>query len=253
MLVLSEWRNGALSANGNGRLDVTGGDIVVNSASRAAAKTNGDGVVLVSAPGQTRVTGQSTGGGFNPSAIHGADPVDDPLADFEMPDTGSMPSRSSSGGVLQPGVYNGPVDIHDRDVVLEPGLYVLREGLTLSGDGSLTGTGVTIINTVGSGGDGDASCGLIRFSGEATFSLSAPTDGDYAGLLIYQDPSCDVALTVAGGASGAAIGTVHISGGAIEVGDQAELGGVQLIADRIKTSGAASIQLVFDRNSVAGR
>lgn len=242
MLVLDGLKNGALSVGGGSTLHVSGGDVVVNSASRAAAKTSGESSVLVDSPGLTRVAGLSTGGGFHPAAVHGSDAVADWLANVAMPTVSGLPARQDGAATLQPGVYADEIEIKGGSVTLLPGVYVLRGGLTVKEGATLSGSGVTIFNTA------DDECEPLEFKGAARISLSAPSDGPYRGLLIYQDPACDEKLKWADGSSADALGTIYAPNAEFAVESGARLVLTQLIADRLTVSGTASrLSIAYDR------
>ncbi len=80
-----------------------------------------------------------------------------------------------------------------NNVVFSPGVYEFDAGLNLNGASSITGTGVTFYNGPGTG--------TIGIQG-ANVSLSAPTTGNTAGVMIYQNPSNTSAFAMNGGGSG---------------------------------------------------
>ena len=236
--------------SGEAQLYVDGGDIVVNSASRAAAKTSGKAIVNVTSPGQTKVVGLAMGEGFSPPAVEGADAVADPLAGYPMPDASSLPARSQSGASLQPGVYADQIKVKDgQSLAMAPGVYVLLNGLKLDKGALLTGTGVTIFNTV----DNQGKCGPIDLDKGATYSLSAPADGEYRALLIYQDPACSEPLKWAATADSSSTGTIYAPAAEMKVEGDAVTLNTQLIVDRLTLGGAARLDVLFDPNVVARR
>ena len=253
VLLLSDWQNGTLTVSG-GRLQVTGGDIVVNSASRAAAKTTGTGRVVVDPPGQTRVTGQSTGTGFSPPAQHGSPAVSDPLSGYPRPDISSMPAQRDNGSTLSPGVY-GEIKISGGSVTLQPGVYVVRGGgLKISGDATVIGHGVTFFITTAGYPGSDGKCAGVDLGGDSTVSLSAPTEGTYRGLLVYQDPACTAAFKWSGGSGGEATGTIYAPTADFTFSSSAAVQLTQLIANRLTVSQApTNLNFVFDRAAVATR
>lgn len=78
---------------------------------------------------------------------------------------------------LPPGEYCQPLDL-SGGAVLAGGLYVLDQGLTASGNGTISGTGVTIYNRGG----------ITVINGNISFDLTAPTTGNMAGMVYYQPP-----------------------------------------------------------------
>jgi prepilin-type N-terminal cleavage/methylation domain-containing protein len=112
----------------------------------------------------------------------------DPLRALPSPDQSGMPVHTDcptsvvdgeSRRVCQPGVYPtafppSPPPSNVKDYVLEPGIYVLQDGIQIT-SGSLVGDGVLLYNQSGS----------IDIRG-AQLTLSAPTSGIYKGILLFQ-------------------------------------------------------------------
>ena len=82
-----------------------------------------------------------------------------------------------------PGTYCATLDIKGT-ATLAPGVYVLKNGLNIAAQGAASGTGVTFYLTGSNAG--------FTINGGGTLSLSAPTSGSYAGVLIYQDRTANV-------------------------------------------------------------
>src|SRR3546814_4897306 len=86
---------------------------------------------------------------------------------------------------MGPGCY-GSMDIKGP-VTLAPGTYYVKGGdLTINAQASVTGENVTIVMT---GTNGDA--GDIKINGGAEINLTAPTSGDYKGVVLYRDRRAD--------------------------------------------------------------
>jgi Putative Flp pilus-assembly TadE/G-like len=98
---------------------------------------------------------------------------------------------------LPPGHYCTAIS---TNVTLYPGLFVFDQGPPT---GTLAGTGVTIYNNCTSG-----SCNTTLSGGNVNNSIVAPTTGPTAGMVYYQPPSLQNAITVNG-----APGTVQQMGG----------------------------------------
>src|SRR3546814_14982668 len=87
---------------------------------------------------------------------------------------------------IQPGVYcSGIYVLGSGRLTFAPGLYVLDgAGLKFSAQSEVVGEGVFFYLTENSStSDG------IAIAGDANVNLSAPVDGDYAGVLFFQDRS----------------------------------------------------------------
>lgn len=105
-----------------------------------------------------------------------------PFANF-TPTTNTTPRVYDGGNgqstvTLQPGTYSGGMDLKGS-AVLSAGTYVIDGGcLCANAKESLTGSGVTIILKNGA---------TIDINGSSDINLSAPTTGQNAGILIYED------------------------------------------------------------------
>jgi hypothetical protein len=87
---------------------------------------------------------------------------------------------------LSPGCYRG-MDIKGT-ANLSPGIYYIDGGsFSVGSQGTVTGTGVTIILTSTSAASDPSSVATLDINGGANIQLSATTSGTYAGILIYQD------------------------------------------------------------------
>jgi hypothetical protein len=88
---------------------------------------------------------------------------------------------------LPPGHYCTAIS---TNVTLQPGLFVFDQGPPT---GTLAGTGVTIYNNCTSG-----NCNTTLSGGNVNNSIVAPTTGPTAGMVYYQPPSLQNAITVNG-------------------------------------------------------
>lgn len=118
-----------------------------------------------------------------------SEPVTDPYEDVTMPPVGPCDVTGSTSvldnQVMTPGRYCGDIDIKGSNVVFEPGTYIIEGGDFVSNGGaSFSGDGVTFILT---GLTGDQ-VGSVQLNGGTTADLTAPTSGDYTGMLFVQDP-----------------------------------------------------------------
>lgn len=176
----------AVNLNGNGNVTAEGCAIHLNSTAPKALSASGNGAISAAA---ICVGGGYSGraGAYSPEPLTNCPPRADPFANLPVPDTAGcdhLPTRRLLGrDHLRPGVYCGGIKVSGTaDVVFEPGLYVIKNGgLDVSGIGEVSGEGVTFVLT-GNGAD-------IKMSGNTEVALSAPTSGDMAGILFYQNPA----------------------------------------------------------------
>ena len=119
------------------------GSVMIDSACTAAnggaLASNGSSASLTMGAGRTinMVGGYSLGPlVVTPPPVTGATAVPDPLADIEAMSTTGMTVRSSSKlvlnnvtQVLQPGIYNGGIELRNSSIaLLRPGIYVIDGG-----------------------------------------------------------------------------------------------------------------------------
>jgi hypothetical protein len=105
-----------------------------------------------------------------------------PANSSSCPATGTCNVTTSGNMTLQPGSFNSITVGKNSNVTFAPGIYYISGsgGLTADGTSSLTGTGVMFYFT------GSAT---INMTGTPPVNLSAPTSGEYSGILMYQDPN----------------------------------------------------------------
>src|SRR5205823_3541203 len=100
---------------------------------------------------------------------------------------------------ISPGVYCGGMKLTaGGNVTLNPGIYYLDGGsLSMEGQTTLRGTGVTLVFT-SSSGSGYATASI---AGGATLQITAPTTGPTAGIVMFGDRSepLDTAYSLTGG------------------------------------------------------
>jgi hypothetical protein len=153
----------------------------------------------------------SGGSVLTPTPTTGIAPVSDPLA-YLSPPTYSPSScvanpnlsggvRStigpSSGGTV---CYNGLSVSGGATATLNPGLYIINGSFSISGGGSVSGSGVTFYLPVGAS---------LSFSGGTVFTFTAPTTGTYNGILFYQSRSNSTAESISGGSSATLQGILY--------------------------------------------
>jgi hypothetical protein len=113
-------------------------------------------------------------------------------------------------------VYCGGIDLKssNADVTLNPGIYILDQGsLTMTGNSTLSGSGVTIIFTSSTG----SNYATADIKGGASINLTAPSTGSTAGIALYGDRNMPVGTSIAfGGGSGQLIqGVIYFPSAAL--------------------------------------
>lgn len=240
---------GALNGSDNATVALPNSSIDVNSSDPAAVTTGGNATISASA---VNVVGGAAGATILGPVNSGLDPVADPLRTFPVPDpnAATVQSRSSvsvSNGVivLQPGIYQGGISISGNgSVQMAPGIYIIQGGgLQVSDNGTLTGTGVLIYNGGGTDADHDSvvAAGPISLSGNATVRLTAPSDGTYRGISIFQDRSSKQTVSLSGNGSIQMTGVVYAAAAAVQLAGNSSSGantlGGAFVSNTLQVSG----------------
>ena len=185
-----------IEMTGTGSLNVPDCGILDDSNSNTSAITDsGTGSITAKSIGVVGSPGfnNSGTGGISPTPTPGIVAASDPLSFITQP-TPSGCTPFSNGGTsaitLQPGCYSSLSITGTGPVTLSPGLYVLNGPVILSGTGSITGSGVTLYLT--------SATGAVTISGTQAINLSAPTTGNYNGILFFEQRGDTNQLTVSG-------------------------------------------------------
>lgn len=148
----------------------------------------------------------------------------------------------NSVATLSPGTYCGGISIGgNADVIFNSGTYVLDAGdFSINGNANVYGVGVTIILTSSS-----STYGSIKITGGSDIELSAPTSGEYAGVVFYQDPDADTDNTnmITGNSDMHIEGALYLPVGHLDFGGNGAWEGkcTQFIANSIAITGDAYI------------
>jgi Flp pilus assembly protein TadG len=120
-----------------------------------------------------------------------------------VPGTCLNPTFNGHPASIPAGTYCSTLQINGASsVTFAPGLYILEQGMTINGSSNISGAGVTFYNL------GGTMTGLNGSSG----TLTAPSSGNYAGILMYQVPS-DTNGFVENGSAGSMAGALYFPGG----------------------------------------
>ena len=192
IVALDAAASGAFTASNGSNVQSACG-IMVDSSSASAFTVSGGTTVKASTiwvTGNSSVTGGSSA---TPTPSVGIPSMSDPLANVAAPAVGACNYTNTvvGGGLtktLPPGVYCNGISLgNGAHITFAPaGTYILKGGgLSIAGGVTATGSGVTFYNTAGGG----YSYQPFNFSNGATVTLSAPTTGPLAGILLFQDRS----------------------------------------------------------------
>ena len=144
--------------------------------------------------------------------------IADPLAGLPAPAVGACTFTkykvTSGSQSLTPGVYCGGIEVGSNAAVnLLPGTYVIKDGsLSVKSNATLSGNDVTLYLT-GSGA-------TIEVKADSTISLTAPSTGTYAGVLMFEDRNAPLHQTHKFESRNAPnlLGTIYLSRGDLQVG-----------------------------------
>ena len=182
--------------------------------------------------------------------------VSDPLIGRPAPAVGSCDHTnlllSDEIRTLDPGVYCGGMVLDGGSrISLNPGTYIIKDGpMQASGQTVLTGEGVTFFIT-------GTSPGKIHFTMKTHISLSAPTSGTMAGLLIYEDRTLTTKLKhqITSDDARKLIGTIYIPVGDLivdakqPVADQSAY--TAIIANQLLLKGGPNLVLNSDYDATS--
>jgi len=212
----------------NGDIVVHGGDVYFNGDVNLGP--NG----ITAADGKITVQGSRSGGHFTPTPLTGP-LMTDPLAKHPLPQPptyGGLSTTVKSNPCLAwpaggPGIYGSWSLSGSTSCDLQSGLYVIAGDAattwSISGQATLTGTGVTLLFTCGTATPGTTSqarnCtntnGLgetgasLGGSGGSSVRLSAPTSGELWGYTIVYDRNNTSSFTAVGSNTSVIVGTVY--------------------------------------------
>jgi len=213
IFVLNPTASGALTLSGNASIKIPGA-VVVDSSSSTALSASGNAQLtasIIDVAGGSKKTGNAT---FSPAPTTGVS-VPDPLASLASPSTIGLTNRGSeslsgnSTATIAPGIYSQITVSGNASLTLGSGIYIIEGGgLTVTGNASVAGTGVIIYNAGSNFPNSGGTFGGITLSGNGTFSLTAPTTGTYAGVLIFQSHEHTRALSFSGNALAGMTGTI---------------------------------------------
>jgi hypothetical protein len=225
--VLNPTANAALSISGGASVNIPGGVIVDSSAAGALSIT---GTSQLTASVIDVLGGVKTGASssISPAPTTGIS-VADPLAALAGPNPtgitnyGSI-SLNKGSLTINPGTYSQIKVSNSASLTMNPGIYIIEGGgLTVTGSASISGSGVMIYNAGSNYPSSGGKFGGITISSSGTISLSAPTSGPYAGVLIFQSHQNTLALSLSGNALTGMNGTIYAPSALLSLTGSAQL------------------------------
>ena len=219
--------------------------IMVNSNSATALTATGG--AHLSAP-YISVVGKytiSNGATISPAPTQGATAASNPFASLAPPSVGGCTYTNYSvpyGTVtLNPGTYCNGLNIGGgATVTMNAGTYIMKGGgMHFAGGSHVTGAGVMIYDTYGGG----YSYQPIILDNGTSETLTAPTTGTYAGILMFQDPTVvgGAASTFAGGTNANLTGTLYFPTTALSFSNGASAAYTIIVADSVNFTGGVTL------------
>jgi len=242
VIVLDPSAAGALTLTGSARINAESA-IQVNSSNAGAVNASNGAYATgqINIAGNYSIPNWATWNTFfskpprtNQSAT--ADPLAAlPTPPSNGPSKGSVYTGNGKYEYLSPGVYNS-LSINYPGATLAPGTYYIKSGgLTIANGATVTGSGVMFYL--------DNSGGSVNFQGGGQITLSPPTSGTYADILLFQDRNNTRTVNIANGATTTITGTIYAAGAEVSIagGTQNSQYGSQFISKRLTISNGASI------------
>lgn len=253
ILALDRSANPAIDTQGNGSISVTGGDVYSDSSGDKSLNNGGNGTITVGSPYGIKTVGGTQSGGFSPAPQTGKPVLSDPFSGYTKPACPAGTSGCTTGfqsccsSTIGPGVYSSITLSSNSNVTMSPGTYIIRGGgITLSGNGDLTGTGVFIFITTTAYPNSGTTCQGLSITGNGDLIATAPTSGTYKGMLIYQDPSCSATMDLSGNGNGTSTtGTIYAPSAEISLHGNGDLAVTELIADTVDLGGNGALTVSY--------
>jgi len=185
-------------------------------------------------------------------------PVNDPLVGLTAPTFSGCDysSVNVSGGniTFNPGVYCGGISITGQaNVTFNPGTYILNGGgfTSTSNNTVLSGSGVFFYNTSTAGHN----FAPISITGGTSLTLTAPTSGDYQGVLFFQDRNVGSGSnnTITGGSNSILSGTVYLPTGDLSFSGNSTTLTLALIVSDLTVTGTSQLQKDTTGTATAAR
>ena len=232
---------GALSLSGNASIKLTGG-VYVDSSSSTALSASGNAAVKASVidvhgrrPEERQRQLQSRAGHGGGARCRSAGVAGEPSTSG-LTSYGSESLSGNSSATIKPGIYSQITVSGNGTLTLGSGTYIIEGGgFSVSGNASVSGSGVMIVNAGSNYPSTGGTYGGITLSGNGSYNLSPPTTGTYAGIVIFQTRDNSKALTLSGNASGMT-GTIYAPAAQLAESGNAALNAA-IIVDTMTISG----------------
>jgi hypothetical protein len=265
IMVLDPSAKDSLNASGGGTATVTGGaSVIVDSKNAEAGAATGGSTIVAT---DFEITGGETGSLLG--TIHtGTPPQPDPLRTLPVPPVppaGTMTTTNIGSGnkryTLSPGLFTNLPQVNQGDEVVfkqasagNGGIYYIENGFKSTGANismdPLTSGGIMIYNAPQSSAQSQA----IQITGNSAGSvnLSALTSGPYAGILMWQDRTSTVNMSISGQGSFDLEGTFYVANAQLQVtGSGTATIGSQYISRTLSLGGNGAVKINYTDGGTA--
>jgi hypothetical protein len=216
---------------------IEGSGIFVNSDDPDCALVANGGNDLVVTDGSIYVVGGwevGNNSSVSPLPTSGVPQIQAP--EVEPPTCSTNAVVDSGAGTITPGNIDN-IEINNGTWTLAPGIYCIEDDFRLNG-GTITGSDVMFY----------VRTGTISWSGNATMNLDAPDDGEFPGMLVYQDPANTNRVTINGTSGSYIEGTIFTPGAEVQVNGTGGADGFhsQIVGYKVDLSGTADLHVVYN-------
>jgi Flp pilus assembly protein TadG len=248
VLALDHNASGAITSQGNSKVNLRGCSLFDDSANATALTNGGSATITALSVGVVGGVSGTSGITTTQGITTGMSAVSDPYASVSMPSFSGCSHTNFTAHTtvtIDPGVYCGGIGLNaNANVTLNPGIYYLDQGsLSVNGGAVMSGDGVTLVFTSSSG----SNYATATINGGATVNLSAPTSGPMAGIVMYGDRNmpAGTAFKFNGGASQTLHGAIYFPKGSVSFAGGANTGDgcMQLVADTITFTGDSNFAI----------
>lgn len=251
VIALDSAASGAVTVQGSSQINLQNCNLYDNSNNASALTIGGSAAVTalsVGVVGGISGTNSITASG---GIKTGLSPTPDPYAAVPLPPvppcTQSNKLQINSSTTLSPCVFENDISVQGgATVTLNPGVYYMDGNLSVAGNATLQGTGVTIVFSSST----NNKWGTATIGSNAIVNLTAPTAGPTAGIVFFGDRNMPVgtAFKMDGGTTQNLGGAIYLPKAALDYagGSGASNGCTQIVADTLNWSGSSS--LAFNNN-----
>ncbi len=191
----------ALDESADRALDFSGTATVVAECGVAANSTSDEAIYVggnasltadpAMAVGDISISGSATLTTNSPLQTF-AEATEDPYSGLSVPPVSScdvtVDTTIGDDAVMTPGRYCGDITVQGENITFQPGTYIIDGGdFKSNANSQFSGSGVTFILT----GSTPSDIGTVSMNGSSSATLSAPSTGDYAGVVFFQDSNAD--------------------------------------------------------------